>query len=124
MIEYAIGDLLAADVQALVKEGGGVPGKMMVTWDSSQEGEKMIVHFPTKTHFSRKSQYSYIEEGLKDLVRVIGAWRIASIALPPLGCGNGGLQWAQVRPLIEQYLGDSPARVVVFEPNGEAKTGI
>jgi hypothetical protein len=46
---------------------------------------------------------------------------LSGIAIPPLGCGHGGLSWAKVRSLIEKYLADSPARIVVFEPNDKVK---
>ena len=96
-------------------------GKMLVTRDSTLEGEKIIINFPTKTEFYRKSQYRFIEEGLEDLVGVIQQYEIKSVALPPLGCGNGGLKWVKVKSLIEQYLSNNPARVIVYEPNDEVK---
>lgn len=62
----------------------------------------------------------WIETGLEDLRRVIQAKGIRSIALPPLGCGNGGLDWRAVRPLIERALGDlEGVDIVVFEPTSE-----
>lgn len=106
---------------AACKKGEVKIGKMMVTRDSTLEGEKIIINFPTKTEFYRKSQYRFIEEGLQDLVRVIDHDQIKSVALPPLGCGYGGLKWEKVKALIQQYLGDNPARIVIFEPNDQVK---
>lgn len=103
------------------KKGEVQIGKMFVTKDGSLEGQKIIINFPTKTEFYRKSQYRFIEEGLRDLVKVIDQCQIESVALPPLGCGYGGLKWEKVKVLIEQYLGNSPARVVVYEPNDQIK---
>ena len=103
------------------KKGEVKIGKMFVTRDSTLEGEKIIINFPTKTEFFRKSQYRFIEEGLKDLVKFIDQEKIESVALPPLGCGYGGLNWEKVKALIEQYLGNSRARIVVYEPNDEIK---
>lgn len=103
------------------KKGEVTIGKMLVVRDSTLEGEKIIVNFPTKTEFYRKSQYRFIEEGLQDLVRVIAEYNIKSIALPPLGCGYGGLKWEKVKALIEQYLGSSTSRIVVYEPNDQVK---
>lgn len=96
-------------------------GKMFVTRDTTLEGEKIIINFPTKTEFYRKSQYRFIEEGLQDLVRIIDQYQIKSVALPPLGCGYGGLKWEKVKALIEQYLSNSAARIVVYEPNEHVK---
>jgi O-acetyl-ADP-ribose deacetylase (regulator of RNase III) len=60
---------------------------------------------------------NYIVEGLNDLAKVIVAENIASIALPPIGCGYGGLQWAEVKPLIEEKLAEvsDNVAIVVFE---------
>lgn len=103
------------------KKGEVKIGQMLVTRDRTLEGEKIIINFPTKTEFYRKSQYRFIEEGLQDLVRVIAEYQIESLAMPPLGCGYGGLQWEKVKTMIEEYLGSSPARVIVYEPNEHVK---
>ena len=71
------------------KRGEMQIGKMLVVKEQILDGEKLIINFPTKTEWYKKSQYSYVEEGLKDLVNVIGEYQIKSIAIPPLGCGNG-----------------------------------
>ena len=98
------------------------PGKMLV-FDRGglvADGVRYLVNFPTKTHWRSKSKLSYIEEGLSDLVRVIYEFDISSIALPPLGCGNGGLDWADVKPLIEAKLGNlEHVEVIVFPPKAE-----
>jgi O-acetyl-ADP-ribose deacetylase (regulator of RNase III) len=96
-------------------------GKLLVVNEASLEGEKLIINFPTKTEWFKKSQYSFIEEGLIDLIKVIKDYQIKSIALPPLGCGNGGLNWDKVRTLIEKYLNDLPIDIQIFEPNEEVK---
>lgn len=70
----------------------------------SDSALKLIVNFPTKQHWRAKSKIEYIETGLDDLARVIRRNGIRSIALPALGCGNGGLNWDDVRPIIEQKL--------------------
>src|SRR5258708_19359426 len=74
------------------KSGDVKIGKMFVVKENTLEGEKLIINFPTKTEWYRKSQYNYIEDGLKDLVREIDEYQIKSIDIPPLGSGNGVLQ--------------------------------
>lgn len=100
------------------KDGSLDVGRLLVVRDSSlATGEKIIVNFPTKRDWRRPSEYSYIEEGLKDLVRIIQEQNIKSIALPPLGSGNGGLDWLKVKVLLERYLTNLAAQVFVYEPN-------
>jgi O-acetyl-ADP-ribose deacetylase (regulator of RNase III) len=95
-------------------------GTMLVTAGAALLGPRLIIHFPTKKNWRQPSQLSWIREGLLDLVRVIRQEEIRSIALPPLGCGNGGLDWALVRPEIERALGVlSDVDVTVFEPTGD-----
>lgn len=92
-------------------------GHMFATESSRLEGPRWIINFPTKMHWRNPSQLEWIREGLADLRRVIIEKEIQSIALPPLGCGNGGLDWAEVRPEIERVLsGLVDVEVVVFEP--------
>ena len=103
------------------KKGELTPGKMLVVKDSNLAlGERIIINFPTKVHWRQPSRYEYIEEGLKDLVRVIGEYGITSIAIPPLGCGNGGLDWAVVRGMIEQALDPlTEVDISIYEPSAE-----
>lgn len=93
-------------------------------------GPKWIVNFPTKAHWRFPSQIEWIEEGLRDLVRFIRENTIRSIAIPPLGSGNGGLNWNEVRPLIEAAVsGLEDVQVIVYEPtpkyqNVAKRTGV
>jgi len=92
-------------------------GKMFVTENLALEGPHWLINFPSKKHWRQPSKLEWIVEGLQDLRRVIEEKKIASIALPPLGCGNGGLDWNEVRPEIEKALGPlESVDVVVFEP--------
>jgi O-acetyl-ADP-ribose deacetylase (regulator of RNase III) len=92
-------------------------GRMFVTETHALDGPKWIVNFPTKKHWRHPSKLEWIQTGLEDLRHVIADKGIQSIALPPLGCGNGGLDWAEVRPIIEDALGRIPdLEVWVFEP--------
>lgn len=80
-------------------------------------GPKWIVNFPTKQHWRNPSKIEWIKEGLQDLKRFILENKVQSIALPPLGSGNGGLNWADVRPVIEAELGEIPnVEIIVYEP--------
>ena len=92
-------------------------GKMFVTANDELIGPKWIVNFPTKRHWRTKTQLEWIELGLQDLVRVIATKRIQSIAIPALGCGNGGLDWQEVRPLIVAKLESvRELQAMIYEP--------
>ena len=104
------------------KEKRVVVGKMLVVKDNSMNGEKLIINFPTKTEWFKKSQYDYIEEGLKDLRKVIEIYKIKSIAIPPLGSGNGGLKWDNVKSLMNKYLQNlEDVDIIIYEPNAAVK---
>jgi O-acetyl-ADP-ribose deacetylase (regulator of RNase III) len=110
---------------AACKRGDVQPGRMFV-FETGMLAPKYIINFPTKRHWRGKSRIEDIESGLKALAHEIRRRNIRSIALPPLGAGLGGLRWQQVRPLVEEALGDIEGlQVVVFEPNSgsEAKSG-
>jgi len=83
-----------------------------------EENNKIILNFPTKDNWRKKSKYEFIEKGLVTLKNVILDSEIESVSIPPLGCGNGGLEWVKVKNLIEQYLKDisNKIKIVVFEP--------
>lgn len=99
------------------KAGEVVTGKMFVTENLALEGPRWIINFPTKRHWRHPTRIEWVDEGLKDLRRVIADKAIRSIAIPPLGCGNGGLDWRDVRPLIESRLsGLDDVQIVVYEP--------
>lgn len=77
-----------------------------------------IVNFPTKKHWKHPSKIEYIEAGLRALVEVVRERKVRSIAIPQLGCGNGGLDWSTVRPRIEQSFSAVPdVRVLLFDSN-------
>ncbi|MDQ0468437.1 type II toxin-antitoxin system antitoxin DNA ADP-ribosyl glycohydrolase DarG [Labrys wisconsinensis] len=150
MIELKTGDILRADVEALVNTvncvgimGRGIalqfknefpenfaayevacvredvqPGKMFVFETRTLTNPKFIINFPTKRHWRGKSRMEDIDSGLRALVEEIRHRRIRSIAIPPLGSGLGGLNWADVRPRIEAALrGIDGLHVIIFEPN-------
>jgi len=95
------------------------PGRMHVFETESLFNPKYIINFPTKRHWRGKSRIDDIKEGLKDLISVTRSREIKSIALPPLGCGLGGLDWQVVRSLIEEAFKDlTDVRVLLFPPTG------
>lgn len=153
MIRYTQGNLLDAEVEALVntvntvgimgkgialmfkeafpenfrlyaaacKRGEVQIGRMFVTerppLAGSSRGPRWIINFPTKRHWRDRTRPEWVQAGLADLARLLQEKAIRSVALPPLGCGNGGLEWSAVRPLIEQALAGLPSvEVVVYEP--------
>ena len=92
-------------------------GKMFVTEVRELDGPRWIVNFPTKQHWRSPSQMAWVVEGLQDLRRFLIEYKVKSIAIPPLGAGNGGLDWAAVREKIELSLGDlDNIEIIVFEP--------
>ncbi len=155
MIEFKRGDLLTADVAALVnpvncvgvmgrglalqfknafpdnftayaaacRRGRVKPGRLFVHPTGQRVNPRYIINFPTKRHWREDSRMADIEAGLAALVQTIRERSIQSLAVPPLGCGLGGLSWREVRPRLEQALGDAgEVRVVVFEPGPSPQT--
>lgn len=102
---------------AACKAGKVRPGRMMVFDAGAYAQPHFIINFPTKDHWRSNSKLSFIEDGLQDLVTQVRALDIRSIAIPPLGCGNGRLGWQDVKPLIESAFAALPeVEVRVFEP--------
>jgi len=84
-----------------------------------KENDKFIANFPTKNEWRKPSQYEYIEKGLIDLSKKISSYAIESIAIPPLGCGLGGLEWGKIKLMIEKYLMpiSNKISIRVYEPS-------
>ena len=148
MITYVTGDLLQSDAQCLVNTvncegymGKGIAYQFKLTFPENnssyvkackngtlhigtlhhfQEKGKIIVNFPTKDKWRAKSKLEYIEIGLDRLSDLIEDLNITSIAIPPLGSGNGGLIWSDVKQLIEKKLtplaSDNKLDVFIYEP--------
>jgi len=152
MIRFTQGNLLEADVEAVVNTvntvgvmGKGIAlmfkerypdnfkayaaaskrdevqvGRMFVTTSPELTGPRWIINFPTKQHWRSASRLEWIVDGLADLRRVIAEKGIRSIAIPPLGSGNGGLKWERVRPLIEKAFVDfADLDAVIYEPTAK-----
>ncbi len=106
--------------EAACKRGEVKVGHMFVTERYLLGGPKWIINFPTKEHWRNPSKLTWIEEGLTDLVRVVRDKNIRSIALPPLGSGNGGLDWQEVRTKIEAAFANvADVDVMIYEPSGK-----
>jgi O-acetyl-ADP-ribose deacetylase (regulator of RNase III) len=97
-------------------------GKLFVTKAVDFQGERFIINFPTKTDWRKSSEYSYIEAGLSDLISIIEKYKLKSIALPPLGSGNGGLDWQRTKQIITDRLSAlTDIEILIYEPNFHIK---
>lgn len=144
MIEHGEGDILRAQVDALVNAvntvgvmGKGLalqfkeafPGNFLAYEDACARGEvvvgrmfvverqsprRFIINFPSKAHWRQPSKLEYIAAGLANLVSTTTRLGIRSLALPAIGCGLGGLRWTDVKPLIEAAFDQQPAVRVVL----------
>jgi O-acetyl-ADP-ribose deacetylase (regulator of RNase III) len=107
------------DYKQACKSGEVAPGRMHIFERGEMFQPRYIINFPTKRHWRSQSRIEDIEAGLRALVQDIQRLHIRSIALPPLGCGNGGLDWNEVFPRIQAALsGLTDVRVLVFPPKG------
>ncbi|MCP3932773.1 MAG: macro domain-containing protein, partial [Bacteroidetes bacterium] len=98
-------------------------GDILVT-QTGQLTPKFIINFPTKIHWRGWSKIEYIEVGMKELVKTIINNQIKSIAIPPLGCGNGGLKWEVVKPIIVNNLKniEQDVNAIIYEPGFNNQT--
>jgi O-acetyl-ADP-ribose deacetylase (regulator of RNase III) len=93
------------------------PGRMWIFNTGKVTNPKFIINFPTKRHWRGRSRIEDIESGLAALINDLRRLGIHSIAIPPLGCGLGGLDWNVVRPMIEKAFEELPeVRVLLFSP--------
>jgi O-acetyl-ADP-ribose deacetylase (regulator of RNase III) len=101
------------------------PGKMFIFETNTLTNPKFIVNFPTKRHWRGKSRIDDIRSGLDALVKELKVRKIQSIAIPPLGSGLGGLNWEEVRSLIDQALeGVDDVQILVYEPKGAPEADV
>jgi O-acetyl-ADP-ribose deacetylase (regulator of RNase III) len=99
---------------------GVTAGRVQVVKRAGRPG--YVINVATKQHWRQPAKIEYVRDGLVDLVKRIDEHGIGSIAVPPLGCGLGGLDWAEVRPLIVGAFEARPGvRLVLFEPEGGVK---
>lgn len=90
------------EYSSATKRGEVQLGKMHVWATDAISHPRYVINFPTKGHWRSRSRLADIRTGLNDLVRVVEEYEIRSLAVPPLGCGNGGLAWPDVEPLIRE----------------------
>lgn len=92
-------------------------GKVQV-WENQYEFRPpaLVINFPTKSDWRYPSRIEWIDAGLDALVRKSREWHIASVAVPALGCGEGGLSWSEVLPLMRQYFRNTRTHWIIFEP--------
>jgi O-acetyl-ADP-ribose deacetylase (regulator of RNase III) len=88
-------------------------GKLFL-WKKS---DKWVLLFPTKKHWKNPSKLEFIQAGLEKFKTNWYKMGIESIAFPRLGCGNGGLDWNDVRPMMEQYLKPLPIKIYIYVDN-------
>ena len=104
---------------AACNRGDVEPGRVFVFETGQLTNPRYIINVPTKRHWRAKSRLEDIESGLEALAEAISTRHIHSVAIPPLGCGMGGLDWDEVRPRIEAALSALPdISALVFEPTG------
>jgi O-acetyl-ADP-ribose deacetylase (regulator of RNase III) len=150
MLRYVTGDLFESPAQTLVNTVNtvGVMGKGIALRFKNiypdmfreyqklcEQGEltignlflwrtdhKLVLNFPTKKHWRNPSKPEYIRAGLSTFVESYEEMGIHSIAFPPLGCGNGELDFEQVvRPIMDQFLEDLPIRVLIYAPHEQTE---
>lgn len=105
------------DYKRACQNGDLIIGKVHVYSLSSDGAHRFIINFPTKNHWREKSRFEDIESGLQSLVEAVEKHHIKSIAMPALGCGLGGLDWNEVKPLIKKaFVQISDVNVQLFTP--------
>jgi len=151
MIRFTKGNMLEADVEALVNTvntkgvmGKGIAlqfkkafpdvfskykkacdiGEMQIgkvyVCERSDNRCHYIIHFPTKNDWKKPSKIEYIKLGLESLLEAVQQYKIRSIAIPALGCGQGGLKWERVLPLIQAAFDQVPDVDVILYPPQDA----
>ncbi len=98
------------------KNGGLSMGKMFTHYEQHLAGGHYIINFPTKKSWRNKSRIEDIETGLQALVTEMQRLGITSLAIPPLGCGLGGLPWSLVKEAIQRAFENTDFEVIVYEP--------
>lgn len=84
-------------------------------WLNTWKGRtgKRIINFPTKRNWQEPSKIEYIESGLRTFTARYQKWGIKSVSFPKLGCDLDGLEWEDINPLMEIYLGSLPITIYI-----------
>lgn len=107
------------------KAGDVTTGKTLPVPTGEVIGPEWVINFPTKRHWRAPSRLEWIEQGLNDLRRVVAELGIESIAVPPLGAGNGGLNWQDVEPLIRSAFEDAQdVKVYLYAPTSNQRRNV
>ncbi len=102
--------------RAACAQGAVRPGRSFV-FDAGAGCPRFLVNFPTKRHWRDPSRIDDIADGLDDLAGILDRRAIHSVAVPPLGCGLGGLPWPAVRALLVERLAPcNGVSIVIHEP--------
>jgi O-acetyl-ADP-ribose deacetylase (regulator of RNase III) len=147
MIRYTVGNILESPADAIINTvncegymGKGIAYQFKIKYPENnrkyveecnqgdfkpgtlltfKEAGKIIINFPTKDQWRKKSEYSYITSGLNSLTKLIPTLNLKSIAFPPLGCGNGGLDWNTVKDLITNAVlpFQTDLDIIIYEPS-------
>lgn len=96
-------------------KGGRFPVGTLLLHRESPTAPRWILHFATKEHWRDPSELAFVEKGLRILANNMDNG-ITSIAFPALGCGNGGLEWSDVKPLMVEHLRGLSIPVEIYEP--------
>lgn len=151
MIRYTIGDIFKSDADCLINTvncegymGKGIAYQFKLKFPQNnknyieacknktlrigtlhyfKENGKTIINFPTKDRWRLNSKIEYIVVGLDELALLLPKLDVSTIAIPPLGCGNGGLNWSDVKGLIEEKLGHLKDKYdfIIYEPSASFK---
>lgn len=147
MIQYRTGDMLLSKADCLINTvncegymGKGIAYQFKIKFPENNkdyvrackngrlyvgtlhffcEDNITIINFPTKNKWREKSKMSYIETGLDELIKLLPQLSVKSVAIPPLGCGNGGLVWSEVKEVIERKLASVQDDYIflIYEPS-------
>lgn len=147
MVEFLTGDITEANAECLINTvncegfmGKGIAYQFKLLYPENEkeyikackagkvkigalftyyEKEKVIINFPTKDKWREKSQYGYIEKGMDSLIEYLNKNNYSSIAIPPLGCGNGGLEWIEVKKVILKHIEPLKNKMnfLIYEPS-------
>ncbi len=106
---------------AACRRGEVEPGRMFVFETERLINPRYVINFPTKRHWRDQSRLEDIQSGLVALSAEVRDRDIRSIAIPRLGSGLGGLDWSEVRPLIEEAMAPlAGVEVLIFEPDAQS----